>query len=110
MQADNNWADHLAAAILARLAREDSDEEIHSVRAVFGTAVEIVFSVPGEVTLRGLRVDLACAESASGRLEGSTPEEIAFSVVHLGILEPRSIDEFTMEDKDGVRWLSTEIG
>jgi hypothetical protein len=108
MQANNKWADHLTAAILSQIARQDIDREIHSVRAVSGTAVEIIFSIPGEVTLRGIRIDLPWVEGASGRFKGGTHEELAFNAVELGILEPRSVDEFTTEDESGVRWLSTE--
>jgi hypothetical protein len=108
MQEDVDWADRLASAVLAQMARQNTDREIHSVRAVSATAVEIVFSVPGEGTLRGIRLDLSWVEAASGRIEGSTIEELAFNIVHLGVLEPRSIHEFTVEDTAGVRWLSTE--
>ena len=108
MQADSNWADRLRAAILDQIARQEDDAKVESVRSASGTTVEIIFSVPGEVTRRGIRIDLSWAEKASGRLKGSDAEELAFNAVHLGVLEPRSIDEFTAEDKAGVRWLSTE--
>jgi hypothetical protein len=108
VQADSNWADRLTAAILDQITGQDMDSNIKSVRSVSGTAVEIIFSVPGEVTLRGIRLNFSWSEKASGRLKGSTPEELAFNAVHLGVLEPRSIDEFTVEDRAGVRWLSTE--
>lgn len=108
MQADSKWADRLTAAILHQIARQDIGRDVKSVRSVAGTAVEIVFSVPGEVTLRGIRLDFSWTEKASGRLKGSTADELAFNVVHLGVLEPRSIDEFTVEDRAGVRWLSTD--
>ena len=108
MQADSNWADRLTAAILDQMARQDVGRDVKSVRSVSAAAVEIIFSVPGEVTLRGIRLDFSWAEKASGRLKGSTAEELAFNAVHLGVLEPRSIDEFTVEDRAGVRWLSTE--
>ena len=109
MQADSNWADRLRAAILDQIARhEDDDVKVELVRSVSGTAVEIIFSVPGEVTLRGIRLDSSWAEKASGRLKGSDAEELAFNAVHLGVLEPRSIEEFTVEDRAGVRWLATE--
>jgi hypothetical protein len=108
MQNDADWADSLASAVLAQMARHNTDTKIHSVRALSATTVEIVFSVLGESTLRGIRLDLSWVEAASGRIEGSTIEELAFDTVHLGILEPRSIHEFSEEDNAGVRWLSTE--
>jgi len=108
MQEDADWADRLAAAVLVQMARENTDRVIHFARAASATIVEIVFSVPGEGALRGIRVDLSWVEAASGRLKGSTFEELAFNIVQLGVLEPRSIHEFTVEDTASVRWLSTE--
>ncbi len=108
MPLENSWADRLASAVRDQMAKQDADREIHSVQAISDAAVEIVFSIPGERMLRGIRTDLSWVEAASGRIKGSSVEELAFNLVQLGVLEPRSIHELTAEDNAGVRWLATE--
>lgn len=66
--------------------------------------LEVVFSVPGDDDLRGMRLDRKVLDAAPGRLMQSSLEEIAFDVVSMGIREPRRIEEFCA-DATGVRWL-----
>lgn len=78
---------------------------MHSVQADRRDVVDVVYSWPGEATRRGLRLDLAFVERAPERIRVSTPEELAFDLVVIGILEPRSPDEFQEADANGIRWL-----
>lgn len=75
------------------------------VRPVADDVLEIVFSAPGDDDERGIRLDRRTIEAARGRLTQSSLDEIAFDVVTMGIGEPRSAEEFTDLDAEGVRWL-----
>jgi hypothetical protein len=78
---------------------------VHSIRPVSDDVLEVVFSLPGDDDLRGMRVDRNVLDAEPGRLRQSSLEEIAFDVVSMGICEPRRIDEFCAADTTGVRWL-----
>jgi hypothetical protein len=78
---------------------------LHSVTAIPPDAVQMIFSDPQGGGLRGMRIDRASVRSARERVRDSSLDELAFDLVTTGICEPRSSDEFSPADSDGVRWL-----
>ena len=90
----------------ADLAYTTIDEAtVHSIRPVGDDVFEVVFSVPYDAHLRGIRLDRKTVEAATGRLMQSSLDEIAFDEVHIGICEPKPIEEFHPADTAGVHWL-----
>lgn len=78
---------------------------MRSIRPVTDDVLEIIFSWPDDDDLRGMRLDRKVFDAATGRMMGSTLDEIAFDVVLMGICEPRDIAEFHAADRTGIRWL-----
>lgn len=68
--------------------------------------VEVVYSVPGNAQLRGIRIDLGVVQSAPERISEATVDELAFDSVLTGVLEPRPSSDFLPMDADSIRWLS----
>src|SRR5580700_2128051 len=102
----STWSSQLADAVRALLTSRDlGAPTVHSMRPVTDDVLEVVFSWPHDDDLRGMRLDRKVFDAATGRLVGSTLEEIAFDVVYMGICEPRPIEEFGAADTTGVRWL-----
>jgi hypothetical protein len=99
------WSSQLASAVTALLAHETWTPTVHSMRPVTDDVLEIVFSWPDDDDLRGMRLDRKVFDAATGRLMGSTVDEIAFDAVLMGICEPRDMAEFGAADTTGVRWL-----
>lgn len=99
------WSSQLADAVRALLARETRAPTVHSIRPVTDDVLEVIFSWPDDVDLRGMRLDRNVLDAATGRLMGSKLDEIAFDVFAMGIREPRRIEEFGPADTAGVRWL-----
>lgn len=103
-----DWAARLVTAVLEQSAERTTELQLRSVQAVAPDAVELIFFVPGDVNPRGVALDASFVESASERVRSSTIDELAFDVITLGILEPRTIEDFTPPDNKGVRWLPAQ--
>ena len=78
---------------------------VHSIKATSPEVVEVVYSDFTDTGLKGIRIDLGSARSGSERIRLSSIHELAFDLIHLGMLEPRSLDEFLPPDSNGVSWL-----
>lgn len=101
------WAARLAAAIATRVEAIALPGEVrlHSIAATSPEEVEVIYSVPGDTGLRGMRISAEVVRSAPERIRVSSIDELAFDIVTTGILEPRVPNEFAPADRSGVRWL-----
>jgi hypothetical protein len=102
------WATRIADAVRAEFTQRPMDITLQSVQALSSQSVEVVYSWPGEDTLRGIRLDLTSVERASERIRTSSAGELAFDLVVIGMQEPRAIEDFTEPDAKGIRWLPTQ--
>lgn len=102
-----DWATRVANEVRLQYADGPREMGLQSVRATSPQAVEVIYSWPGEETLRGIRLHLASVEAASWRIRASTAGELAFDLVAVGMQEPRPLEEFSEPDENGIRWLPT---
>lgn len=102
-----DWSSSLVATFGKELAPYISDvPQVHSVTATSPEEVEIIFSDPtGRPGLRGIRLNSDQVRAAGWRVRTATASNLAFDIVHMGIGEPRALEEFSPPDADGVRWL-----
>lgn len=106
MAADpGDWATRLAAALTAQLSERVTTFQVHAVEATSPDVVDVIYSDPDGVQLKGVRVDAATVHAGAERIKTSSVEELAFDVITLGMGEPRSEDEFLPPDHRGIRWL-----
>jgi hypothetical protein len=100
----SNWSAQLAAAIASQC---EGEPEVHlkSADAKSADVVEVIYSLASDSSLRGVRIDAASLQSGPELLRLRIVGELAFYVLHIAMLEPRSIDEFMPPDASGVRWL-----
>lgn len=108
-----DWASQIADAVRSELRDRAATQRLHgielqSVQAVSPTAVEVVWACRGGDGFRGLRLLQGDVRSASLRIRESDPRELAFDLVVVGMREPRSNEEFTAPDAEGIRWLPVE--
>jgi hypothetical protein len=92
------WATRIADAVCAEFTRRRTYTTLQSIQAVSSEAVEVVYSWPGEDTLRGIRLDLSSVGRASERIRATTAGELAFDLVLVGMEEPRPVEDFTEPD------------
>jgi hypothetical protein len=100
----SNWSAHLAAAIASQ-CEEEPEVHLQSADAKSADVVEVIYSVASGPGLLGVRIDAASFQSGPELLRSRTVGELAFYVLHIAMLEPRSTDEFTPPDASGIRWL-----
>jgi hypothetical protein len=101
-----DWSSELVTEIEHQLQRTTGLPPVHSVAARSPDEVEIIFWAPTETPgLRGIRLSRDQVRGAGWRIRESTIGELAFNIIHLGIDEPRALDEFSPPDPHGVRWL-----
>jgi hypothetical protein len=106
-----DWASSLIEALRQRTQGEELSADgvqLHEITAISPEAVEVTYSQAGDTCLRGIRVDAASVRGGLGGMAELTFPELAFYLVYVGICEPRSIDEYSPADSDGVRWLPLE--
>lgn len=101
------WASQVVEAVRGHCAQRRMRATLVSVHIGPSQLVEVVYSWPGERGLRGIRFDPGSVQRTE-RGPGSTAGELAFDVVLVGIEEPRTVEDFSEPDADGVRWLPIE--
>jgi hypothetical protein len=102
---DADWASRVAGAIGLYLSRYKAEAHVLSVRAPTPDVVELIYAKSANGALRGVRMDSASIQSGPELLSESSIDELAFLVVHVAVLEPRSLEEFLPADGNGIRWL-----
>ena len=102
-EADPGWLAEVAREAIKRLAESSDGVLVEAVRMDGSSTVEFVYRQPADGELRGLRVTKT--DIANSRLVEHTPGEVAFLLVYVGILEPKSDDEFAAPDSEGIRWV-----
>jgi hypothetical protein len=105
VSSQDDWAARLAEAVASQLSERTNPVHLHSIKIKSPDVVEVIFSNYGALDLKGVRIDSASVRGGPERIRLSSIEEIAFDLITLAMLEPRSIDEFLPPDGAGVRWL-----
>ena len=100
------WLAEVAREAAKLLAENPDEVQVEAIRMVGSDTAEFVYRQPWDGKLRGLRLRTVDIESGS-RLTEHTTGEIAFLLVYVGILEPKSDDEFAPPDSDGISWVQS---
>lgn len=103
VQVDADWAGSVAAAVRVQCGQRPG-LVLERVDVVSPEVVEVIYRWPEDVIRRGLRLSLNDVEQ-SERMRGSTPGEVAFDLVRIGMQEPRPVEELSSPDAAGVHWL-----
>lgn len=109
MSQEDAWSGRLADAVKTEFHEDKSLVELLLVKATTGDSVELVYRTPGDVYLRGIRLDIESVRQGPEVIRECTIEELASYLIHLGICEPRALSEFRPPDEHGVAWLYTDL-
>src|SRR4051794_6949297 len=105
MKQDASWASRVVDAVNTQFHEEKALVELVLVTAPTPVSIELVFKHPGDVHLRGMRLNVEAVRQGPERIRESSVDELAFDLIHMGICEPRALREFLPPDKNGIAWL-----
>jgi hypothetical protein len=109
MSHEDTWSGRLADAVNSQFHEDRTVVELLFVKAPTRDSVELVYRTPGDVYLRGIRLDIESVRQGPKVIRESTIEELASYLIHVGICEPRALSEFRPPDEHGVAWLHTDL-
>lgn len=102
------WAQQVVeslSSIISDHAVRRSGISVHAVRAPAPDVIEVLYSWAGDEDIRGIRLEESALRNGSEFVRTMAPLDVATYLKHVGICEPRSIDEYKPADPNQIRWL-----